>query len=196
VPASLVLATGNQGKVAELMRLLDGVCSVSARPEELPETVEDGDTLEVNARKKAQEVAAFTGKVALADDTGLFVDALEGRPGVYSARYAGPDGDASANMQRLLQELAPFPDATDRTARFVTVVAVVWPDGRELVVEGAVHGTISGERLGNDGFGYDPVFVPDEGDGRSFAQMDTDEKNAISHRSRALAALLARLVSS
>lgn len=191
----MVLATGNQHKVAELRQLLAGSYQVEGRPPDLAETVEDGDTLEANALKKAREVATHAQALAVADDTGLFVDALDGRPGVYSARYAGPQGDDEANLAKLLGELADR-SSSARSARFRTVVAAVWPDGRELVVDGVVEGHITLVPQGSAGFGYDPVFVPAEGDGRTFAQMTAGEKNAISHRGRAVAALVAELSSS
>ena len=158
----LVLATANLGKIAELAALLGDRYQVEARPVDLAETVEDGDTLEANARKKATEVAVHAGAMALADDTGLFVDALDGRPGVHSARYAGPEGDAGANLAKLLDEMAPVAAAA-RTARFRTVIAVAWPDGREMLVEGSVEGTVLAEPRGGGGFGYDPVFAPRRG---------------------------------
>jgi len=188
----LILATSNQGKVAELAQLLDGRCEVESRPAGLAETVEDGDTLEANAYKKALEVAEHAGAVALADDTGLFVDFLGGRPGVRSARFAGVDADDEANVDKLLAEMG---SASQRTARFRTVMALVWPGGRHLFVEGSVEGEIGIERRGDSGFGYDPVFHPAQGDGRAFGQMNKAEKNSISHRGRATKKLLAELES-
>ncbi|MEM8922180.1 MAG: RdgB/HAM1 family non-canonical purine NTP pyrophosphatase [Actinomycetota bacterium] len=188
----LTLATGNPGKVAELRRLLGDRYEIEPRPDELPDTVEDGETLVVNAVKKATEVAVHSGSLAVADDTGLFVDALGGRPGVHTARYAGPAATTEENVELLLAELGGV-DGDARSAHFATVIAAVWPDGRELTVEGRVDGRIAAERRGDAGFGYDPVFLPVEGDGRSFAQMSAEEKNAISHRGRAIAALLAAL---
>lgn len=189
----LVLASTNPGKLAELADLLAGHYRVLARPADLADTIEDGDTLEANAIKKAAEVAASTGTDALADDTGLFVDALEGRPGVWTARYAGPDATDDDNRAKLLAELAPWPAPVGRTARFRTVVALVRADGSTLVAEGQVLGAIATERRGERGFGYDPLFVPDDGDGRTFAEMSLEEKQGMSHRARALAALLDQL---
>jgi len=186
----LVLATSNQGKIAELAQLLDRFCQVEGRPQGLAETVEDGETLEANALKKATEVANHTREVALADDTGLFVDCLDGRPGVYSARFAGPDADDDDNVSKLLAEMG---STSNRSARFRTVIAVVWPDGAHLMVEGSVEGQIGFRRQGQSGFGYDPIFFPVEGDGRAFAEMTRAEKNEISHRGRAMSALLAKL---
>lgn len=189
----LTLATANAGKVTELVALLGDRYEVRPRPADLPETVEDGDTLEANAAKKAREVVAACGTLAVADDSGLFVSALGDRPGVHTARYAGPDADHDRNIDKLLAELGPHPEPADRRAEFRTVIVAAWPDGRTLVVEGRVPGVITGARRGGDGFGYDPVFVPDEGDGRTFAEMTLVEKNRISHRARAIEALLAAL---
>mgnify|MGYP000011317670 CR=1 FL=1 len=182
----LVLATQNPGKVAEIADLLaDAGITVLPRPDGLDETIEDAGTLEGNAEKKAAEVCSATGLAALADDTGLFVDALDGRPGVLTARFGG--------WERLLDALK---SQTVRTARFRTVLTVVYPDGREpLLVEGIAEGLIADEPEGEGGFGYDPVFVPLDGDGRSFANMTKAEKNQISHRGRALRELLAALSS-
>jgi len=193
--AELWLATGNPNKVAELAAMLSGRYVVQPRPEGLTDTIEDGETLEANALKKAREVAAATNGLAVADDTGLFVDALDGRPGVYSARYAeaagmGEEGDAEANMKLLLSELDGLDGPDARQARFVTVIAVVGPGREDLTVTGTVEGWITPDRRGGEGFGYDPIFVPDEGNGSSFAEMGLEAKNKISHRARAVAALL------
>lgn len=184
----VVLATANPGKVIEIRELLGDRFEVEPRPDDLPDTVEDEDTLEGNSIKKASEVAAHTGAWALADDTGLFVDALDGRPGVHTARYADPDATAEDNLTKLLSELADVA-ADDRTATFRTVVALIGPDGTGVTAEGSVDGYIAFERSGQRGFGYDPVFEPAEGGGRTFSEMSAEEKNEISHRSRALAAL-------
>ncbi|MCP3991336.1 MAG: RdgB/HAM1 family non-canonical purine NTP pyrophosphatase [Actinomycetia bacterium] len=194
VVCRLVLATANQGKVSEIRQLLGDRYEVVARPADLAETIEDGETLEANALKKAREVAASANALAVADDTGLFVDALDGRPGVHSARYASPEADDEANIDKLLSELAEISEDGGRRAAFRTVMAAVWPEGNELLVEGMVTGHISQARRGSAGFGYDPVFVPAEGDGRTFAQMTGEEKNRISHRGRAVAGLVAALV--
>ncbi len=177
----LVLATQNPGKVAEIAALLAPTgLQVVPRPDGLPETVEDAPTLVGNAAKKAHEVCAATGRPALADDTGLFVDALDGRPGVLTARYGG--------WEKLLVELE---GQTVRSARFRTVLVVAYPDNTpDLVLEGVAEGVITAEPTGDGGFGYDPVFVPADGDGRSFAQMGKEEKNEISHRGRALRQLV------
>lgn len=195
----LTLATGNQGKVAELVALLGDRYEIRPRPAELPETVEDGDTLDANARKKAREVAAACGTAAVADDSGLFVDALGGRPGVHTARFAGPGATHDQNIDLLLAELdglAGVGGPEDRRAEFRTVIVVAWPEGAETVVEGRVAGVITTERRGSDGFGYDPVFAPDEAAGLTFAEMTLDAKNRISHRGRAIGALLAALQAS
>lgn len=186
----LVLATTNADKVTELRRLLGNLYEIQVRPDDLADTVEDGDTLECNALKKAREVGAYVGALAVADDTGLFVDALGGRPGVTTARYAGPDATSTENVARLLAELADHDQPSARGARFRTVVVAIRPNGDEIVVEGVVEGRIGLTPQGRGGFGYDPVFIPLEGDGRTFAQMTANEKNMLSHRGRAIAALL------
>lgn len=188
----LVAATANPGKLAEIQAILADAVALAPRPADVPDVVESADTLEGNARLKAGAICAATGMPAVADDTGLEVDALDGEPGVHSARYAGVDGDHGANIAKLLDALA-LVDDPDRRARFRTVALVAWPDGRELVAEGTVEGRITHERRGDGGFGYDSVFEPDGGAGRTFAEMDDVEKNAISHRGRAFRALLAEL---
>lgn len=188
----VILATANPDKARELAGLLEGF-DVVPRPAGLPDVEEDADTLEGNARLKAVAVAEATGELAVADDTGLEVDALDGRPGVYAARYAGPGATYADNVAKLLEELAGVP-AGERTARFRTVAVARFPDGREIVAEGSVAGTITEAPSGQDGFGYDPVFVPAGGDGRTFAEMTRAEKAAVSHRGRALRALAAALL--
>ncbi len=190
-PRRIVLATANAGKTAELVELLHGRVEVRSRPVEVAEVAEDADTLEGNARLKAIALVDATGMAALADDTGLEVDVLDGAPGVHSARYAGPEADPVRNVAKLLAELG---DDSPRTARFRTVLLLRHPDGRELLAAGVVEGTIASEARGDNGFGYDPVFVPADGDGRTFAEMSRSEKQAISHRGRALRALLEMLV--
>jgi len=191
----VVLATRNPHKVAEISAIcaeLGLPLSIEAPPADLPETVEDGDTLEANAAKKAREAAAFCGCAALADDTGLEIDALGGAPGHHAARWAGPEQDAARNVAKALRELAGVPEGK-RTARFRTVVALC-PGPREgcLLAEGRVEGRILEERRGVGGFGYDPIFLVPEL-GRSLAELDEAEKNRLSHRFRALEALAARL---
>jgi XTP/dITP diphosphohydrolase len=189
----LVCASANPDKVAEITALLDGAVDLRPRPSDLPDVVEDADTLEGNARLKAVAVGEATGLPAVADDTGLFVDALAGAPGVWTARYAGEGATYAQNCAKLVDALAAIPDGPGRAAAFRTVVLVRWPSGEELVVEGVCPGRIATALRPGRGFGYDPLFVPDEGDGRSFSEMTADEKNAISHRGRAFAALLAAL---
>jgi XTP/dITP diphosphohydrolase len=189
----LVLATANPGKVVEIEGLLGDRVELVPRPADVPDVVEDAPTLVGNARLKAVALATATGLPAVTDDTGLEVDALGGAPGVRSARYAGDDGDAVRNVAKLLAELGGRPDPADRRARFRTVALLRWPDGRELVAEGTVDGTIAPARSGDGGFGYDPVFVPDGAGGRTFAELTLPEKQAISHRGRAFRALAAQL---
>ena len=187
----LVLATANPDKARELATLLEGF-DVVPRPVELPDVEETEDTLEGNARLKAAAVMAATGEPAVADDTGLEVDALGGRPGVFAARYAGPGATYADNVAKLLGELEGVPPE-GRRARFHTVAVALFPDGREIIAEGWVQGTVADGPRGEGGFGYDPVFVPDGGDGRTFAEMTSREKAAVSHRGRALRALAAQL---
>ena len=186
----LVCASANPDKVMEIAAILDGVVDLLPRPPGVPEVAEDADTLIGNARLKASAICAATGLPAVSDDTGLFVDAIGGAPGIFAARFAGEDATYADNRAKLLRELG---DTRNRKASFVSAVMVVWPDGHELAVEGVCEGTIATTELGDRGFGYDPVFIPDDGDGRSFAQMTGAEKNQISHRARALHALLAAL---
>lgn len=189
----LVLATANPDKQRELAVLLaDEDFEVLPRPAGLADVEETEDTLEGNARLKAVVVAAATGELAVADDTGLEVDALGGRPGVYAARYAGPGATYADNVAKLLDELRDVPPVA-RTARFRTVVVALFPHGGEIVAEGWVEGVIAEAPAGEGGFGYDAVFVPGGGDGRTFAQMSSEEKAAVSHRGRALRALTAQL---
>jgi XTP/dITP diphosphohydrolase len=188
----LVLASANPDKVAEITEVLDGLVDLDPRPEGLPDVLEDGDTLEANARLKALAVCEATGRAAVADDTGLEVDALDGAPGVHSARFAGDDASYADNLDQLLTELDGIPDSR-RTARFKTVALVRYPDGREVMATGTVEGIIAGRQSGVGGFGYDPVFVPVEGDGRTFGEMG-DEKHSLSHRGRAFRTLVRHLV--
>ena len=191
--ARLVLASANPKKVNEIRWVLGDVVELVPRPEEIPDVVEDAETFVGNARLKAVAIAEATGEPALADDSGLVVDALGGEPGVRSARYAGDAHDDAANIAKLLAALDGVP-SEQRTARFVAVALVRWPDGREVMAEGTVEGHIIDEARGTDGFGYDPVFVPvDHDDGLTFAELPREAKHAISHRGRSLRALLARL---
>lgn len=189
----LVLASANPDKAAEMAAVL-GACGFELipRPPGLPEVAETGSTLEENARLKAQALVAATGEAAVADDTGLEVEALGGSPGVYSARYAGQDATYADNVAHLLAALEGV-TLDERRARFRTVAMVCFPDGREVSAEGVVDGHIATDARGTGGFGYDAVFVPDGGAGRSFAEMKPDEKNTVSHRGRAFRALVAAL---
>jgi XTP/dITP diphosphohydrolase len=186
----LMCASANAHKVAEIASLLDGLVELSPRPADVPDVVEDAGTLEGNARLKAAAICTATGVAAVSDDTGLFVDSLGGAPGVDTAYYAGPEATYAENRAKLLQALE---GETDRRAQFRTVVMVSYPDGSELLVEGICRGAIATEERGERGFGFDPLFVPDDGDGRTFSQMSEAEKNAISHRGRAFEALVAAL---
>ncbi len=191
-PRRLVAATTNAGKLAEIAAVLGQGIELVARPASVGPVDEDTGTLEGNARKKATAVAASTGEPAVADDTGLFVDALGGAPGVDTAYWAGPDADDAANRAQALASLAGRPEA-ERTATFRTVAIVVWPDGREVVAVGSCHGHLAVAERGTAGWGYDPLFVPTEGDGRTFAEMAPGDKERLSHRGRAFRALRSRL---
>jgi XTP/dITP diphosphohydrolase len=188
----VVLASANPDKAREIRSIVGDTIVLVPRPGDLPDVIEDGETLLDNARLKAIALCNATGLAALADDTGLEVDALGGAPGARAARFAGEHASYDDNVTKLLGALAGVDDSS-RTARFRTVAMVRFPDGREVTAEGVVEGRIAKQRRGTGGFGYDPVFVPIEGDGRSFAEMGEDEKHAISHRGRALRALAAAL---
>lgn len=193
-PPRLVLATANPDKAREIAEILGPAVRLVGRPAGLGEVEETGETLWDNARLKAAAVAAFAGAGAVADDTGLEVDALGGAPGVLSARYAGPGATYADNVAALLAALDGVPPAA-RTARFRTVALVRWPDGSEAVGVGVVEGSITTEARGDQGFGYDPVFAPVGGNGRTFAEMSSEDKHRLSHRGRAfeqLAAILRR----
>jgi XTP/dITP diphosphohydrolase len=188
----LVCATANPHKTDEIRAILGDGVELLPRPAGVPDVVEDGDTLRDNARLKAHALCAATGLAAVADDTGLEVDAIDGAPGVHSARFAGDRATDADNIAKLLAELRIRPGAP-RTARFRTVALVARPDGTEVVADGVMEGRIVDSPRGRGGFGYDPVFVPDDGDGRTLAEMSPEEKNAVSHRGRAFRAL-ARLL--
>ena len=183
----LVVASKNPDKIAEIEEVLSGIgiAGEIVRGLEWDDVDETGDTLEANALLKAHAVLEATGLPVVADDTGLEVAALGGRPGVHTARFAGPEATYEDNVELMLETLD---GEDDRRARFRTVVALVFPDGVEIIAEGSLDGTIVSERRGDRGFGYDPVF---EVDGRTLAEMSPKEKNEISHRARALRALAA-----
>lgn len=183
----LVLATRNPGKVAELRRILAGIDVelTDATAVDLPEVAETGMTFVDNALAKARSGAAASGLPCIADDSGLVVDALGGEPGVRSARYAGPEGDDEANLRLVLARMAT---ASERTARFVCVAALVTPDGREWTTEGTIEGTLTDAPRGAGGFGYDPIFQP-AGEARTTAEMTAEDKDAISHRGQAFRAI-------
>lgn len=190
-PKRIVLATRNQGKVREFNKLFaqlgwEGISL--AEFEDVPEVVEDGDTFEANAIKKAVTISTYLNLPAVGDDSGLEVDALDGRPGVYSARYAGEDATDVDNWKKLLQELTDVPDEK-RTARFRCTLALVEPGQEPLIATGSCEGTIAREPAGTNGFGYDPVFYLPAMDKR-MAELSAEEKNQISHRAMAMQQLL------
>ena len=182
----LVLASGNKGKIAEFQRLLDTlqiqVHSMKEYPQ-IGEIVEDGTTFAENALKKARAVCKATGKPALADDSGLMVDYLDGAPGIYSARFAGEGHDDAANNAKVLELMQGVPDEA-RGAQFFCAIAIVLPDGREYTVEGLCRGQLLHALQGEGGFGYDPLFYVADLQ-KTFAELSMEEKNAISHRGMA-----------
>jgi XTP/dITP diphosphohydrolase len=183
----LVLATNNQDKIREIRNLLDDLPVTILTADdflEFPDPEETGRTLEENAVLKAREIAAFCDLPALADDSGLEVDALDGAPGVYSSRYAGKNVTYADNNQKLMRELSGVP-ADKRTARFRCVIAIAWSADEVDTVEGAAEGFITEDIAGYEGFGYDPVFFYPPG-GKRFSEMSLEEKNLVSHRGRAL----------
>jgi len=182
----LVCASANVHKVEEMNALLTDIVHLVPRPAELGEVHETGSTLLENAVIKAEAVAAFVHADAIADDTGLEVDALDGAPGVWSARFAGEPLSDARNRALLLERLAGI---VNRSARFRTVLAIVRADGTVIHADGTCNGTIALAERGDNGFGYDSVFIPNDGDGRTFAELSSDEKNALSHRARAVVAL-------
>ena len=200
-------ATGNAGKLRELRRILEAQGHEVVSQKELGITVEPdetGTTFEENALIKAETICKVSGLPTIADDSGLCVDALEGAPGVYSARYCGRHGDDEANNDKLLEELAGVPEGK-RAARFVSSICVCLPGGRCAVFEGVCPGRVGFVRRGTNGFGYDPLFIPDEvgvpggggtaenTQGRSYAELSAAEKDAISHRGRAMERMEAEL---
>jgi XTP/dITP diphosphohydrolase len=188
----VVLATRNQGKIVELRRILKDIDVVGLEEfPDAPDVPETELTFAGNALLKARAIAAHTGLPAVADDSGLCVDALGGMPGVFSARWSGRHGDDEANLDLLLGQLSDVAPE-HRGARFVCVAAIAWPSGAEDTVEGHLMGHVIGERRGTNGFGYDPIFVPDE-ETRTTAELSPEEKDAISHRGKAFRALADRL---
>ena len=192
-PSQLVCASANASKVAEIAAVLGDAIELLPRPDDVPDVVEDAGTLVGNARLKAAAIAAASGLPGLADDTGLEVAALGGQPGVDTATFAGPGASDEENWSKLL---ATLERAGGRSARFRTIAMVVWPDGNELFAEGTCDGEIVADPRGTGGFGYDCVFVPSAGDGRTFAEMTSAEKQAISHRGNAFSALFRMLLGS
>ena len=197
---TIVVATGNAHKLTEIEAILSAVLPGTrfvavGQLGDFPDPEETGATFADNALIKARAAVAETGFAAVADDSGLVVDALDGEPGVYSARYAGVHGDDAANNAKLLDKLSGVPDA-ERTARFMSVVALVRPDGTQLLGTGACEGRIGHTPRGEHGFGYDPLFLPDSTPGTTMAELAPEEKNAISHRFFALQDLSAQLTQS
>lgn len=194
--SELVVATRNAGKLREIRHLLAGegirVVGLDAFPD-LPEVVEDGDTFAANAAKKAETIARLTGRLCLADDSGLAVAALDGAPGVHSARYAGAQGDDAANNDRLLRELSGIPSGR-RQAAFHCVMALASPGEPTRLFTGEVAGRILEAPRGSGGFGYDPLFLV-EGFGQTMAELPLETKNSISHRGQALRLVIAELAS-
>jgi XTP/dITP diphosphohydrolase len=190
--STFVLATANPDKATEMREILAPLgVELLARPEDVAEVEETEDTLEGNALLKARALVEATGRAAIADDTGLFVDALGGRPGVHSARYAGEKASYDDNVERLLGELVAV--EPPRRARFVTSIVVAYPGGQWFGVEGVLEGSITTSPRGNGGFGYDPVFAPDDQGGRTLGELSAEQKNVVSHRARALRALAEKL---
>ena len=182
-----VLASANPDKAKEIGEILGEHLLLLPRPPEVGEVQETGTTLTENARLKALAIAQATGLPTIADDTGLEVEALNGAPGVISARYAGEHASYRDNVAKLLRDLSSVPEL--RAALFRTIAVALFPDGREVVAQGIVLGSITIESRGSGGFGYDSVFAPNSGDGRTFAEMDPIEKNRISHRGAAFRSL-------
>ena len=194
----LVIATRNAGKILEFRRILDLISggavelvSIDQFPD-LVDVEETGTTFEENALLKARYTAKMTGLPSISDDSGLCIDALGGAPGIFSARWAGTHGDDKANVVKVLDELSAVPDEM-RGAYFICVAALVMPDGREVVAEGRFEGRILHKAIGDQGFGYDPIFAP-SGMSISSAQMSPDEKDACSHRGKSLRAIAPHVI--
>lgn len=193
----IVAATQNKHKIVEIEAITKefGTSVISRKDAGVPdvEIVEDGSTFEENSYKKAYEIMKLCGQVTIADDSGLEVDCLDGAPGIYSARFAGVDGDDEANNRKLISLIKDVP-YEKRTARFVSVITMVYPDGRSVVARGEVEGHLLLEPHGGNGFGYDPLFVP-VGYDETFGVIDPEVKNRISHRANALKVLREKLMS-
>ena len=193
---TIVAATGNKHKIKEIEAITAefGMSIISKDEAGVPdvEIVEDGETFEENSYKKAYEIMKLCGRTTIADESGLVVDCLNGAPGVYSARFAGTDGDDDANNRKLIGLIKDVP-YENRTARFVSVITMVFPDGQSIVARGEVEGPLITEKRGREGFGYDPLFVPD-GYEQTFGELAPEVKNAISHRANALKNLRKKLM--
>lgn len=187
----IVIASKNLGKIAEFERILGEVGISIITDIEFPDVEESGSTFEENALLKAHAISRHTKLPALADDSGLAVDALNGAPGIFSARWSGVHGDDGANIKRLLEDLNGIV-LENRGAKFIAVLALVRPDGEELLVRGELRGKIRNQPIGVNGFGYDPIFEPENSD-RTLGEMSAAEKDAISHRSKALTELTPRI---
>ena len=185
---TFIMATHNRHKVTELQRILAPL-GIEVTTADLPEVEETGPTFEENAQLKARSACRATGLPSVADDSGIVVDALGGAPGVYSARYAGPDATDADRNRKLLDEMRGVPDE-ERTARFVSAVCCAFPDGEEITVTGVCEGRVAYLPRGNDGFGYDPIFLVGK---KTYAELTPSEKDAVSHRGKALRLLAARL---
>ncbi|MFA5498404.1 MAG: RdgB/HAM1 family non-canonical purine NTP pyrophosphatase [Candidatus Cloacimonadia bacterium] len=190
----ILIASHNKDKIREIIEIIDDNSIEIVSPEQIaiPDVIEDEETLLGNALKKARSIAEVVNIPTIADDTGLFVDALDGAPGVYSARYAGEKCSYQDNRRKLLEELKMIENTELRTARFKTVVVLYFPTGEQVTAEGVVEGYITTQERGDKGFGYDAVFQEKES-GKTFAEMDEDEKNKISHRGLALNNLVAEM---
>lgn len=190
-PFEIVIASKNLGKIAEFKRILGEVGISIITDIEFPDVDESGSTFEENALLKAHAISRYTNLPALADDSGLAVDYLNGAPGIFSARWSGVHGDDGANIKRLLEDLNGV-SLENRGAKFIAVLALVRPDGEELLVRGELRGKIRNQPVGVNGFGYDPIFEP-ENSNRTLGEMSAAEKDAISHRSKALTELTPRI---
>ena len=191
----LIIASNNAHKVSEIKQILSGRFDEILSLREagvVHETLEDGSTFMENALKKATEICYITGCVALADDSGICAHALDGAPGIYSARFAGEYHGLESDEKNNALLLHRLSDKEDKTAHYTCAMALVYPDGRRVLAEGYMYGSITADARGERGFGYDPIFIPD-GETRTVAEMSDDEKNAISHRANALKNLLEKI---